>query len=462
MNKINLDDTIAAVSTPPGTSGIGIVRLSGVDALSIIEKLFVPVRKNKPLRSHAVHYGHIVFENETVDEVLVMVMKAPNSYTRQDVVEINCHGGICAVRAVLHAVFKCGARPAEPGEFTKRAFLNGRIDLSQAEAVMDIINAPTDLSHKTALHQLEGRLSKKIKTYRQALLTLAAHIEASIDYPEHDMDDMTSNETGETIQPLNMQLKALYKTADTGKIVREGIQTVIVGTPNVGKSSLLNYFVDEERAIVTDIPGTTRDSLHEFINLNGIPVKIVDTAGIRDTSDVIEKMGVTRSLQYAKEADLILLVIDGAKNLCQDDMDILHFVKEHNKKVLVLINKIDLPQVADLSAVYAYVPETFVISLSVKDDLGLDTLYEKINTLFFDGVVTMADDMVVINDRMKHHLWNAIQSLDAVLNTVASGMSIDFITIDLMDAYQHLGFVIGESVEEDIIDKIFADFCLGK
>lgn len=462
MNKINLEDTIAAVSTAAGSSGIGIVRVTGSNSAVVMDKLFVSPKKTSAseLKTHTVNYGHIMFDGEVIDEVLLVVMLRPHTYTKQDVFEINCHGGTKCVAKVLECVLKSGARLAEPGEFTKRAFLNGRIDLSQAEAVIDIINATTEISHKTALNRLNGRLSGKVKAFREEILNIAASIEAAIDYPEHDQEEITIADTEKKIDVLIKDLKSLYNTADTGRIIREGIKTVIMGTPNVGKSSLLNYLLDEERAIVSDVPGTTRDVLHEFINLNGLPLKIIDTAGIRETDDAIEQMGVSRSFRYAGEADLILLVLDGSKPLGLGDLDILSFIKENNKKALIIVNKTDLPQDLDLERLNDYGAD--VLFVSVKEDMGFDRLYDKINELFLGGDINLYGEEPIINERIKSCLYNGIESLNAVLKTIENNMPIDFITIDLMDSYKFLGEIIGETVEDDIIDRIFSEFCLGK
>ncbi len=454
-------NTIAAVSTPVGNGGIGIVRISGKDAFSVLEKVFKPVKKSvKDIKSHTVNYGYIFDGERIVDEALVMAMRAPNTYTREDVAEINCHGGIKAVQSVLDTVLKNGADMAEPGEFTKRAFLNGRIDLSQAEAVIDIINAKTELSQRAAMSRLGGRLAKKVKELREDILTMTAHIEVSIDYPEHDDETMTYSFIHQKTLDVMDKIKALISTADTGRIIREGIKTVIIGKPNVGKSSLLNSLLEEERAIVTDIPGTTRDALEEYININGIPLCIVDTAGIRQTDDVIERIGVIKSKEYAENADLVFLLLDGSRVFENIDFELLEFIK--NKKAVVIINKSDLDLKADLDMVYSFIDSKFVLRASVKNGAGLDVLFERIKDLFFDGHVDIDGEAVVSNERNKGSLYNAVRSLENVIETIEKRMPEDFISMDLLEAYKFLGEITGESVEEDVIDKIFSEFCLGK
>lgn len=462
--EFDFDNTIAAISTPVGAGGIAIVRMSGKDSISILEKVFKPFggKKVADLKSHTVTYGHIVDDEKIIDEVLVIFMKGPKSYTREDVVEINCHGGIKVVKSVLNTLIKYGADMAMPGEFTKRAFLNGRIDLSQAEAVIDLINAKTELSERASINRLEGRLSQRVKDIREEILTVTAHIEANIDYPEHEDETMTykmvTEKTGEAIKKVSH----LIDTADIGKIIKEGIKTVIIGKPNVGKSSLMNCLIDEDRAIVTDIPGTTRDILEEHINIKGVPLNIIDTAGIRDTDDVIEKIGVEKSLEYAKIADFIFLVLDGSKELTDEDTEIFEFIKENSKKAVVLINKSDLEQNIDKNRIFEYIDKEYVLTVSVKNNYGIDELFEKIKDLFFNGEIDVDDEAIVSNERNKASLIKAKKSLENVLDTIDNKMPEDFLSIDLMQAYAYLGEIIGETVDEDVIDKIFSEFCLGK
>lgn len=458
MLKVNIDDTIAAISTATGNGGIGIVRLSGTEAVDVAEKVFVSVKGKKlsEQKSHTIHFGNIVYEGKVIDEVLISIMKAPNTYTREDVVEINTHGGYRAVTAVLNVLLKCGARMAEPGEFTKRAFLNGRIDLTQAEAVIDIINAKTDSSREAAMLRLEGRLSKEIKIIRDKILTMLAHIEAGIDYPEHDDETMTYNMISEGTKNAVEAIDKLIKSADTGKIYKEGIKTVILGRPNVGKSSLLNAMLEQDRAIVTDIPGTTRDSLEEMLNVQGIPLSIIDTAGIRNTDDVIEQIGVEKSKNLAEQADLILLMFDGSRKLTDEDLELIELVK--NKKTITLVNKLDLEQKIDMEAIKDLEP----VNISVKSDKGINDIYEKIKNMFAVGDINIDNEVLISGERNKESLYKAKKSLNNVMETVNNKMPEDFISMDLTEAYEALGEITGEALEEDIIDKIFSEFCLGK
>lgn len=464
--KIKEFDTIAAIATSFGEGGIGIIRVSGEDAFCIANKIFIPFDKSKKnisieeYKSHTLTYGVIKDNEDIIDEVLLSVMKAPKTYTCENVIEINCHGGKASVKRVLSTVLKNGARLAENGEFTKRAFLNGRIDLSKAEAVIDIINAKTDMGHKMAINKLEGRLKEKIDSYRDDIITMTAHIEASIDYPEHDDETMTYSMIEENTKELILKIEKLLKTADTGRIVKEGIKTVILGKPNVGKSSILNALLNEDRAIVSDIAGTTRDVLKEHLNINGVALNIVDTAGIRKTDDKIEKIGVEKSKEYAKDADLILLVLDNSKPLDLEDIEILEFIK--NKKTLVLVNKSDLNNNINLDSLKEYIKKDKILMLSAKEDLGFDVLKDKIETLFFNGEINIDEDVLISNERNKSSLYNSIQSLKSVINTVETKMPEDFISMDLIEAYRYLGEITGESLDEDVIDKIFSEFCLGK
>ena len=464
--KIKEFDTITAISTSFGEGGIGIVRISGEDAFNIANKIFMPFSKEKQnlkisdYQSHTLTYGVIKDNDDIIDEVLLTVMKAPKTYTCEDIIEINCHGGKSCVKRVLNTVLKNGARIAENGEFTKRAFLNGRIDLSKAEAVIDIINAKTDIGHKAAINRLEGKLKSKIDEYRNDIITMTAHIEASIDYPEHDDETMTYNMIEENTKNLILKVEKLLKTADTGRIIKEGIKTVILGKPNVGKSSILNILLNEDRAIVSDIAGTTRDVLKEYLNINGVALNIVDTAGIRKTNNEIEKIGVEKSKEYAKDADLILLVLDNSKPLDKEDIELLDFIK--NKKFLTLINKTDLSPNLNVDTLKQYVKQENILKLSAKKDLGFDTLKDKIETLFFEGEININEDVLISNERNKNSLYNCIQSLKSVLNTIENKMPEDFISMDLIEAYRYLGEITGESLDEDVIDKIFSEFCLGK
>ena len=446
-------DCIAAISTPMGVGGIGIIRVSGTDTIEVVEKIF----KGKDLsstKSHSILYGHIVYEGEIVDECLVMVMKAPNTYTKEDVVEINCHGGIKSVQNVLHAVLKSGATMAAPGEFTKRAFLNGRIDLSQAEAVIDIINSNTDLSLQGAIKQLDGALSEKIGSLRNDILGIIAHIEVTIDYPEHE--DITEDTIKCDTKKIAKDVKHLLDTFDHGKILKEGISTVILGKPNVGKSSLMNLILNEDRAIVTDISGTTRDILKEYVNINGIPIKLYDTAGIRETENIIEKIGIERSKSMIDECDLVILVFDGSRELSQEDLEIINLVKD--QKVIAVINKTDLKMNLDVDKLVDNVEN--YIKISVKEKSGIDQLYDLLNEMFFSGQINMDDSIFISNIRHRDALYNTLDNLLEAERATDSG--IDFASIYLTQAYGHLGEITGDTVDEDIIDRIFADFCLGK
>ncbi|TCK86787.1 tRNA modification GTPase [Natranaerovirga hydrolytica] len=457
-----LNDTIAAIATPIATSGIGIVRISGEDAFQIISNIFKSHKEKKSIvkqKSHTIHYGFIREKENVVDEVLVSIMKAPNTFTRENVVEINCHGGIVVMKKILNIVLDNGARLAEPGEFTKRAFLNGRIDLSQAEAVIDLINAKTDLSLKSSVNQLEGSIKNKIEPLRHKVLEIIAHLEASIDYPEYDIDEMEDDKLKEDLNVMIKALINLLNTADYGKILREGLKTIIIGKPNVGKSSLMNVLLREERAIVTDIPGTTRDTLEEFVNINGIPLNIIDTAGIRDTNDIIEKMGVEKSRNYIEQGDLIILVLDGSKDIDEEDKKIIDLVK--NKETIVLINKSDLDLKLDVVALKAYINKP-IINISAKKHEGIDAIEKAINELFFKGQIDFNDDIYITNIRHKNALSESIKSLEKAIESINMNMPEDCIVIDLKSGYEKLGEIVGDAMNDDIIDQIFSQFCLGK
>lgn len=464
--KIKEFDTIAAISTSFGNGGIGIIRISGENAFNISDKIFIPFDESKKnikindYKSHTLTYGVIKDNEEIIDEVLLSVMKAPRTYTCENIIEINCHGGKNSVKRILNTVLKNGARIAENGEFTKRAFLNGRIDLSKAEAVIDIINSKTEIAHKSAMSRLEGKLKEKIDEYRNDIITITAHIEAAIDYPEHDDETMTYNMIEEKTKILISKIEYLLKTADTGRIIKEGIKTVILGKPNVGKSSILNLLLNEDRAIVSNIAGTTRDILKEYLNINGIALNIIDTAGIRETNDEIEKIGVERSKEYAKDADLILLVLDNSKEIDNEDLEILNFIK--NKKFIVLINKSDLENKFNIEKLYEYTNKENILKISAKQDTGFEKLIERIEKLFFEDQIDVNEDILISNERNKNSLYNSIESLKNVLTTIENKMPEDFISMDLIEAYRYLGEITGESLDEDVIDKIFSEFCLGK
>lgn len=455
-------DTIAAVATAMTASGIGIVRLSGKNSLEIAGKVYRSKNGKKKLenvKSHTIHYGFIYDGEQLIDEVLVMVMKGPHSYTGENTVEIDCHGGVLAMRKVLEAVIHAGARPAEPGEFTKRAFLNGRIDLSQAEAVIDVINAQNEYALKSSMSQLKGSVMKSIKEIRSNIIYHIAYIESALDDPEHISLDGYGEELADVIKKEKVKMKRLIDSFSEGKMIWEGIKTVIVGKPNAGKSSLLNCLVGEEKAIVTDIAGTTRDVLEETIVLQGISLKMMDTAGIRNTEDTVEKIGVERARTYAKDADLILYVVDSSTELDENDEEIMELLKD--KKAIVLLNKSDL-EPAVTKEVLEQKTEKPVIPISARNEQGVDLLEQKIKEMFFQGELSFNDEVYITNVRHKKALEDAYQSLIMVENSIAMDMPEDFFSIDLMNCYESLGSIIGESVGEDLVNEIFSKFCTGK
>lgn len=454
-------DTIAAIATALGEGGIAIIRVSGDKSLHIVDKVFKAVngKDMASMKPYTMRYGHVVDENnEVIDEVIVSFMKGPKSFTAEDTVEINCHGGVISTNRVLQAVIKAGARLADPGEFTKRAFLNGRIDLSQAEAVMDIISAKTELSMKSAMMQSEGRLSKEIDRLRAEALNVLALIEYAVDFTEDD------EEPDETIPPrvkagiegLINEVDTLIASADEGKLIREGLNIVIVGKPNVGKSSLMNILLNEKRAIVTDIAGTTRDVIEEYINLDGIPVRIIDTAGIRETEDVVEKIGVERSKEKINQADLVIFMLDTSRELDEEDRDIINYIKD--KKYLVLLNKVDLERKIDLDELKDLENK---IEISAKEALGIDRLKDEIKNLFFSGKID-SESLIVTNTRHKQALYRAIENLNQGLNGMNRNEFLDLVSIYVTSALKALGEITGAEVEEDVVNKIFAEFCCGK
>ena len=457
-----MEHTIAAIATSTMSSGgISVIRLSGEDAIKIADKIFKSVKgiKLTDVASHTVHYGHIVSNEKVIDEVLVIVMRAPNTYTREDVVEIDCHGGILVTRKVLEACIDAGASPAQPGEFTKRAFLNGRIDLSQAEAVIDVINSKNDYALKSSVNQLDGVLSRKIRNIREIIINHVAYIEAALDDPEHiSLDNYVDNVKNDVDNCVNI-VDNLVKNAENGRIMHDGINTVILGKTNAGKSSLLNALAKEERAIVTDIEGTTRDVLEEQINIGGITLNLIDTAGIRKTEDIVENIGVEKAKKIASNADLIIYVVDGSRPLDNNDTVIMELIKE--KKVIVLLNKSDIGQIVsknDLNCLSCY----DIISISAKEETGLDKLEDSIKNLFFTGDITSNEEIYITNARHKSLLKEALNSLKLVSEGIDNGVSEDFLTIDLMNGYEKLGLIIGEAVEDDLADQIFSKFCMGK
>ena len=458
------NDTIAAISTAMAGSGIGIIRISGSEAVSVADRVYHSKDNRKKLAdqpSHTIHYGFIQDGDEVIDEVLVMIMRSPKSFTAEDTVEINCHGGVYAMKRVLDTVIRNGARPAEPGEFTKRAFLNGRIDLFQAEAVIDVIQSKNEYALKSSVSQLKGSVQKKVKELRERILYQTAFIESALDDPEHiSLEGYPRSLKSET-DLLMAELKKLIDSADNGRIMKEGIQTVIVGKPNAGKSSLLNTLLGEERAIVTDIAGTTRDVLEETITLNGITLNIVDTAGIRSTEDVVEKIGVGKAREKAEEADLIIYVVDSSTETDENDMDIIHFLE--GKKAVILLNKTDLETVTTEEMIRRITGDAYpVISVSAKENTGIDFLEEKIREMFYHGDISFNDEIYITNARQKSSLQNCFESLQKVQESIETGLPEDFYSIDLMSAYESLGEITGEAVGEDLVNEIFGRFCMGK
>ena len=455
-------DTIAAIATAMGNSGIGIVRISGDEAVEIADRIFKLKGGKEKLadkKSHTIHYGFICDGEEVIDEVLVMLMKGPRSFTAEDTVEIDCHGGMLVTRRILEAVLKAGARLADPGEFTKRAFLNGRIDLSQAEAVIDVINAKNEYALKSSVGQLRGSVSKRIKDLRDKIIFEIAFIESALDDPEHISLDGYGEKLMGVVEDMGVELCKLIKSSSNGRVVSEGVKTVILGKPNAGKSSLMNVLVGEDRAIVTDIAGTTRDILEEHIYLQGISLNVVDTAGIRDTDDVVEKIGVTRAMSAAEDADLIIYVVDGSRDLDENDYQIMEFIK--NRKAVVLLNKSDLDQVVSVDEIMEKSGHA-VIAISAKKESGIDKLEEEIKSLFYEGEIDFNDQVMITNVRHAQALREAYDSVLMVKRSVEDGMPEDFYSIDLMNAYEKLGLIIGESVEDDLVNEIFSKFCMGK
>ena len=462
MATVTEFDTIAAISTPPGEGAISIVRMSGEEAVSIAQKVF----SGKDLtqeKSHTINYGHIVDPktHEEIDEVMVSLMLAPKTFTREDVVEINCHGGIVATNRILQLLLVNGARLAEPGEFTKRAFLHGRIDLTQAESVMDLIRAKTDRSMKIALNQLDGNLSHLIDSLRKDILDVLAQVEVNIDYPEYDdVEEMTTKLLKEKAIEIKQLIEQLLKTASQGKIMREGLATALVGRPNVGKSSLLNHLLHEDKAIVTDVAGTTRDVIEEYVNVSGVPLKLIDTAGIRETDDKVEKIGVERSKKAIEQSDLVLLVLNAAESLTKEDLELIRLTND--KKRIIILNKTDLEEKLDRKELAKISENAPVYATSILKNEGVEALEEAISKLFFNGIENSQSTVMVTNARHIALLKKAQNSLDSVLEGISSGMPVDLVQIDMTEAWNLLGEITGESYEDELLDQLFSQFCLGK
>lgn len=457
-----MEDTIAAVATAYGEGGIGIIRISGEEALPILQEIFEFHGDTDTFISRRMTYGKIIDKekNQIIDEVMAVYMKGPKTYTAEDVVEINCHGSMVSLRKTLALVLRKGARLAEPGEFTKRAFLNGRLDLSQAEAVIDMIRAKTDKSFDVAVSQLEGRLSLKVEEIRQKLLDLLVDITVNIDYPDEDIEEMTYEKLEESIVETQDMIEKLLATSSTGKMIREGIKIAIVGKPNVGKSSLMNGLLKETRAIVTDIPGTTRDTIEEVLSIRNIPVYLVDTAGIRETSDKVEKMGIEKSKEAFNQADFILFLLDGSRPLEEEDLQIMELLKE--RKSLVLINKRDLGEAISIEEIAAKLPASQVIEVSLLKGQGITEIEDAVEDLVYGGEIVQKESMMVNNVRHIELLQQAVKSLNDALHMSEGREALDFIEVDVKNAYERLGEIIGETVSDDIINEVFARFCLGK
>ena len=456
------ETTIAAISTAMGASGIGIVRISGPEAFEVASEVYRSKGGKKMLKnvpSHTIHYGYIYDNEEMVDEVLVMTMRAPRTYTGEDTIEIDCHGGVLAMQKVLETVLKHGAVIAEPGEFTKRAFLNGRIDLSQAEAVMDVIQSKNEYALKNSVNQLKGNVRKTVQRIREKILYHIAYIESALDDPEHYDLEGYPEELEEIVEQESAEIEGLLKSSADGKIMQDGLKTVILGKPNAGKSSLLNMLLGEERAIVTDIAGTTRDVLEEYINLHGVTLRVADTAGIRQTEDLVEQIGVTKAREMAADADLILYVVDSSKPLDENDRDIIKNLLE--KKTIVLYSKTDLESAIKIEEIQEML-ELPVIPVSAKEETGVRELEEKIREMFFSGEINFNDEVYITNERHRQELIKAKNSLALVKNSIEAGMPEDFFSIDLTDAYESLGRILGESMGEDLVNEIFSKFCMGK
>mgnify|MGYP004549048185 FL=1 len=454
--------TIASISTAPGIGGIGIIRMSGERSFEVLDKIFIAKNKQNidEIKGYTIKYGNIVEDGNVIDEVLVSYFKAPRSYTTENMCEINSHGGTVIVRKILELCLKNGAELAEPGEFTKRAFLNGRIDLAQAESVIDVINAKSDKEAKSGIKQLEGFLSKEIKEIKQEIMDVLVNIEVTIDYPEYDTPEVQQEELSKMLQSVGQRLIKLEKSFDNGKIIKEGIKTAIIGKPNAGKSSLLNAILKEDRAIVTDIAGTTRDTIEEFVTINGIPLKLIDTAGIREASDKVEKIGVEKSIKLAEEADLVIAIFDSSKELTEEDIEILKLIE--NKKSIILLNKNDLNSVISENDEKLKKASKNILKISALNKTGIDELYEKISELFNLNEINLDNDILITNVRHKNIISKSLENVKKANETLNMNMPIDIITIYIKEILEDLGEITGEVVTEDIINEIFSKFCLGK
>ncbi len=454
--------TIASISTAPGIGGIGIIRMSGEKSFEVLDKIFVAKNKQNidEIKGYTIKYGNIVEDGHIIDEVLVSYFKAPRSYTTENMCEINSHGGTVIVRKILELCLKNGAELAEPGEFTKRAFLNGRIDLAQAESVIDVINAKSDKEAKSGIKQLEGFLSKEIKEIKQEIMDVLVNIEVTIDYPEYDTPEVQQEELSGMLQSVGQRLIKLEKSFDNGKIIKEGIKTAIIGKPNAGKSSLLNAILKEDRAIVTDIAGTTRDTIEEFVTINGIPLKLIDTAGIREASDKVEKIGVEKSIKLAEEADLVIAIFDSSKELTEEDIEILKLIE--NKKSIILLNKNDLNSVISENDEKLKKASKNILKISALNKTGIDELYEKISELFNLNEINLDNDILITNVRHKNIISKSLENVKKANEALNMNMPIDIITIYIKEILEDLGEITGEVVTEDIINEIFSKFCLGK
>ena len=457
-----MEKTIVAISTASGNGGIGIIRLSGKQTFDIVNKIFVPKNKSKEIKGYTIKYGNIINpnNNEIIDEVLVSYFVAPKSYTTENMCEINSHGGTVVEKKILELCLKNGAELAEPGEFTKRAFLNGRIDLSQAEGIIDLINSKTEMEAKESINQLEGSLSKKIKEIEKKMLDITVNIEVTIDYPEYDVEEVTNEEALKSLKNIHIMLKNLENSFNKGKIIKDGIKTVIIGKPNAGKSSLLNTMLKEDRAIVSDIAGTTRDTIEEYLNIDGIPLKLIDTAGIRDTDNTIEKIGVEKSKKLVKDADLVIAIFDISTNFDDDDRKIMNLIKD--KKAIILLNKVDILSENKENEEEIKELNKPIIKISAKEEIGLDLLYSEIKKMFELNEISSNNEILITNERHKNQIIKADKHILEGIETIEKHLPVDIISIYINQAMEELGEITGENVSENIINEIFARFCLGK